>query len=38
VEGLQLVLGGDISGEVIAGKSLQAPRRQLALAAAKPKL
>ena len=33
VEGLQLILGGDVSGKIMAGKSLQTPPRQLASAA-----
>ena len=37
VEGLQLILGSDVSGQIIAGKLLQAQHRQLALAIAKPK-
>jgi len=37
VEGLQLILGSDVSGQVIAGKLLQAQHRQVALAIAKPK-
>jgi len=37
VEGLQLILGSDISARIIAGKSLQPLHRQLALAIAKPK-
>lgn len=37
VEGLQLILGGDVSVNTLTAKSLQAHRRQLASAISKPK-